>query len=71
MAEGKSGATDNAVIGSTSTGVATANTNTLAVLEGIYSTTSSGNLDFKISSENAGTNVRVMAGTMLELYKIA
>lgn len=71
LVEGKSGATDNAVIGSKTTGVATANTNIMAVLEGIYTTSSNGDLELKISSENGGTAVRVMAGTMLELQKIA
>lgn len=71
MAEGKTGTTINAIIGSTFTGVANANTDTMCVLEAIVKVTVSGSLEFKISSENAGTNVQVMTNTMLELVKIA
>lgn len=71
LAEGKSDRTLNAVIGSASAGVATANTNTLAILEGIIVVTATGTLELKIASEVAGSAVRIMANSTLELHKIA
>ena len=69
MAEGKSGSTLNAVIGSASAGVATINANILATLEGILVVTATGSLEFKIASETTSA-VRVMADSTLELLKI-
>lgn len=60
----------NAVIGSASAGVATANADVLAVLEGIIVVTGSGNLELKIASEVASSNVLVKADSTLELLKI-
>jgi len=68
--EGKSGLTLNAVLGSASAGVDTANTDILAVLEGIIVVTASGDLELKLGSESAGTAVRLMADSTLELKKI-
>ena len=68
--EGKSGSTINAVIGSASAGVATINANICAILEGILEVTVSGDLELKIASEVAGSAVRVMARSCLELTKI-
>ena len=70
LTEGKSDATINAVIGSTSTGVAAANANIMAVLEGIIVITATGTLEFKISSDVSGSAVRIMADSVLELVKV-
>jgi len=70
LTEGKSGATVNAVIGSTSDGVAAANTNIMAVLEGIIVITATGTLEFKVSTDVAGSAVRIMADSCLELIKV-
>jgi hypothetical protein len=70
MAEGKSGATLNAVIGSASAGVITINANHLAVLDGVLNVTVSGSLELKIASEVASSAVRITDESMLELHKI-
>lgn len=68
--EGKHGGTLNAVIGSTSAGVDTANADILAVIEGVIVVTGNGNLELKLVSERDGTAVRIMAGSTVELMKI-
>ena|SRR3989344_538471 len=67
LTEGKSGATINAIIGSATAGVATANANITAILEGVVVVTNSGSLELKIASEVSGSAVRLISGSMLEL----
>lgn len=67
LAEGKSGTTLNAIIGSASAGVAVINTNVMATLEGVIVVTNSGTLELKISSEVSSSAVRLMANSVLEL----
>lgn len=68
LAEGKSGGTLNAVIGSASAGVATINTDIVAVLEGTIVVTATGSLELKIASEVSGSAARIMANSLLELH---
>ena len=70
LVEGKSGGTLNAVIGSASAGVDTANTDILAVLEGLIVVTATGDLQLKLGSEVAASAVKIMADSTLELNKI-
>lgn len=70
LAEGKHEGVLNAVLGSATAGVAVANSDILVVLEGIIVTTASGNLELKLGSEVAGSAVRLMADSTLELVKI-
>lgn len=51
-------------------GVATANANVMAEIEGLIVVTTSGNLELRIRSEVAGSAVRIMAGSLLELTRI-
>jgi hypothetical protein len=60
----------NAVIGSATAGVATANADILAILEGIIVVTGSGNMELKLASEVASSNVLIKADSSLELMKI-
>lgn len=70
LSEGKSGLTLNAVIGSATAGVATANANIAAVLEGVVVVTATGTLELKIASEVAASNVLINDDSTLELIKI-
>jgi hypothetical protein len=70
MAEGKQEGALNAVIGSATAGVDTANTDATAILEGIIVVTATGSLELKIASEVASSAVRIMADSTLELLKI-
>lgn len=70
LAEGKHEGALNALIGSTTAGVDAANTDIMAVLEGIIVVTASGDLELKIGSEVGSSAVRVMADSTLELLKI-
>jgi hypothetical protein len=70
LMEGKSDNTLNAVIGSATAGVATANSDILATIEGIIVVTATGNLELKIASEVNLSAVRLMEDSMLELTKI-
>ncbi len=70
LMEGKNEGVLNAVIGSATVGVAVANTDILAVLEGIIVVTASGDLQMKMGSEVAASAVRIMADSTLELVKI-
>lgn len=51
-------------------GVATANANQLIVVRGIIAVSATGSLEFKLGSEIAGSAVRLMAESSLELTKI-
>jgi hypothetical protein len=70
LVEGKHEGVLNVGIGSFFAGVATANADVTICMEGIIVVTSSGTLELKVSSENIGTAVRVMADSCLELCKI-
>jgi hypothetical protein len=70
IVEGHSHITNNTDEGPTA-GVATINANIGFVLEGFATTTTSGNLEFKMRSEVAASAVRIIAGTSLVLEKIA
>lgn len=70
MAEGKHDNGLNAVIGSASAGVDAANADQTAILEGIIVVTATGQLELKIASEVASSNVLVKADSTLELMKI-
>lgn len=71
MAEGKQEGVLNAVIGSTFAGVDTINTDFLVIVNALIEVTVSGDLELKIASEVAGSAVRVMAQSLLELVKVA
>lgn len=51
-------------------GVATANANVMAEIEGLLVVTASGELRLQIRSEVSGSAVRIMAGSLLELVKV-
>lgn len=68
--EGHATRTNAADEGATS-GVATANSSVLARVEGFFTVTTSGNLELRIRTESAGSAVRLMAGSLLELTKIS
>lgn len=70
MAEGKSERVIN-TCSSASAGVDTQNATILAVMEGVVVVTASGQLELKMRTEIAGSAVRLMAGSCLELHKIA
>ncbi len=70
MAEGKQEGVLNAVIGSTFAGAATVDADFMVIVEGILVVTATGTMELKISSETAGSAVRVMADSVLELHKI-
>jgi hypothetical protein len=71
LAEGKSEAVLNAVIGSASAGVAVANASVFATLHALVVVTVSGTLELKLASEIAGSAVRLMANSVLELVRVA
>ena len=54
-----------------SVGVATANANQIIVVEGILVISATGSLEFKLGTEVAASGVKLMAGSMLELSKMA
>lgn len=54
-----------------SVGVATANANQLIIVEGIIVVSVQGSLEFKLGTEVAASGVKLMAGSMLELNKMA
>ena len=70
MAEGKAERVKN-TISSAMAGVDTANADELAVLDAVFIVTVTGSLELKIASEVSGSAVRLMAGTILELDKVA
>ncbi|MBA3578928.1 MAG: hypothetical protein H0W42_02985 [Gemmatimonadaceae bacterium] len=51
-------------------GVATANANQLLIVRGIIVVSASGDLEFKLGTEVAGSAVRLMTDSMLELTKV-
>jgi len=69
MMEGKMGNTLDALIGSTSTGVAAVDTDIIAVLEGIIVVTATGSLELKARVQTSATML-LMADSCLELLKI-
>ncbi|TSC79615.1 MAG: hypothetical protein G01um101425_546 [Candidatus Peregrinibacteria bacterium Gr01-1014_25] len=70
IVEGKHEGVDNTLIGSYSVGVDAANTDIMAVLEGIIVVTATGDMQLKLASEVATSAVRIMADSTLELMKI-
>lgn len=54
-----------------SVGVATANANQIIVVEGILVISATGSLEFKLGTEVAASGVKLMAGSTLELLKMA
>jgi len=73
LVEGKSARTDNATVAgghTASAGVDTINADCLMVLEGIFTCSTSGSLILNHASETANST-QVMAGTTLELRKVA
>lgn len=54
-----------------SVGVATANANQIIIVEGILVVSVTGSLEFKLGTEVAASSVKLMAGSMLELKKMA
>ncbi len=54
-----------------SVGVATANANQIIIVEGIVVISATGSLEFKLGTEVAASGVTAMAGSTLELLKIA
>lgn len=70
MIEGKHGSTLNAIIGSTTGGVDTINTDITAIIEATLIVTVSGSLELKLASEVDTSAVRITSGSILELLKI-
>jgi len=70
LVEGKAERVNN-TLSSASAGVDTANANQLAILDAIIVVTVSGDLQLKIGTEVAASAVRLMAGSTLELSKVA
>lgn len=68
--EGKAGNTLNAVIGSTTTGVAAVDADMLVVVEGIIVVTATGSLQLLFANEDNSNTVTMKADSILELHKI-
>lgn len=70
MVEGKAERVNN-TLSSASAGVDTANADQLAIMDAVIIVTVSGSLELKIGTEVAASAVRLMAGSLIELNKVA
>lgn len=70
MVEGKAERVVN-TLSSASAGVDTINADQLAILDSVFIVSVSGDLQLKIASEVAASAVRLMAGSLIELSKVA
>ena len=70
LVEGKAGNSLNAVIGSSTVGVAVADEDILATIEGIIVVTATGQLELLVAREAATGTITIKADTILELNKI-